>query len=171
MMSALYSSHHPQSAVGVSGLANIIFRKAMVSINYCIPPADSGNPQHPKVLSVDIPFVCDTLSINEIQVKLEKILSLARMTFLSSNKKEIYQQVGAKRYLQLSSMENQVLHYLGKGCCAQDIAAELGCTEKTVSTHSRNAMRKMGIVKKSELYHYAAWVVQHTDKERITLCL
>ncbi|MEW5558881.1 helix-turn-helix transcriptional regulator [Enterobacter asburiae] len=151
--------------------ADITFRKSVVSINYHLKPSPPAKHRHSTPFSIDIPFNCDSLTINEVQAKLEKILSLARLPLSEENKKDIFQKIGGRRYLQLSAMENQVLHNLGKGYCAQDIAAILGCTDKTVSTHCRNAMRKMGITKKSELYHYASWMVQHIDSERITLCL
>ncbi|WP_330982234.1 MULTISPECIES: helix-turn-helix transcriptional regulator [Enterobacterales] len=155
----------------ISSPANIIFRKVVVSINYTIPPSGSVPSQSSDMFSIDIPFFCDSLSINEIQAKLEKIISLSRIKLPEDRKKGFYQNIGAKRYLQLSSMENQVLYYVGKCYSPQSIASILGCADKTVSTHCRNAMRKMGTTKKSELYHYAAWVAQHTGRDRITLCL
>lgn len=151
--------------------ADITFSKSVASINYYLKPSPPAKHRHSPSFSIDIPFNCDSLTINEVQAKLEKILTLARLPLSEENKKDIFQKIGGRRYLQLSAMENRVLHNLGKGYCIQDIAAIFGCTDKTVSTHCRNAMRKMGITKKSELYHYASWMVQHSDSERLTLCL
>ncbi|WP_449567287.1 LuxR C-terminal-related transcriptional regulator [Lelliottia nimipressuralis] len=151
--------------------ADITFRKGVVSINYHLKPSPPAKHRHSPPFSIDIPFNCDSLTINEVRAKLEKILTLARLPLSEENKKNIFQKIGSGRYLQLSAMEKQVLHNLGKGYCIQDIAVILGCADKTVSTHCRNAMRKMGITKKPELYHYASWIAQHSDSERITLCL
>ena len=151
--------------------ANIVFRKTIVSINYAVNTEPPDAPSAAKELAVDIPFSCDSLSITEVQAKLEKILSLSHLNLSSANDKIIFQQMGVKNHQQLSNTENKVLRYFGMGYCPQDIAKKLGCSDKTVSTHCRNAMRKMGISKKSELYRFASCIMQHLDRERVTLCL
>jgi DNA-binding CsgD family transcriptional regulator len=171
MISLLNLECHSLRSLEFTSSPTIVFRKSLVSICYPIPPADSKGITYTSHFSIDIPFVCDSLSINEVQAKLEKIIILSHIKITAENIKNIHEKMGAKRYMQLSSMENIVLRLIGKGYWIQDISVKLNCSEKTVSTHCRNAMRKMGIVKKSELYHYASWVVQHADKDRITLCL
>lgn len=171
MITSLNTDVHTRAPQSLPTHSTITFRKTLVSINYCLLSKDPRKHRPPVPFSIDIPFNCRGLSINEIQAKLEKILSLSNIILADDNNINIYESVGAKRYQQLSSMENQVLLYLGQGFCTQKIATKFGCSEKTVSTHCRNAMRKMGITKKSELYHYASWVSQHTDNKRITFCL
>ena len=156
---------------GHVSIANIVFRKTIVSINYAVNTEPPNLPGIAKEFAVDIPFTCDSLSITEVLAKLERIISLSRLTLSQVNDKNIYQKMGAKNHLQLSNTENKVLRYFGMGYCPQDIAQKLGCSDKTVSTHCRNAMRKMGISKKSELYRFAFCITQHIDIERITLCL
>jgi DNA-binding NarL/FixJ family response regulator len=62
---------------------------------------------------------------------------------------------GEDPLMRLSSRELEVVRYLSTGWRNADIAAELGISVKTVSTHRTNAMRKLGVGSTVELALYA----------------
>lgn len=148
----------------------VIFRENVVSLqyhtnNHLIEHGNNG------VCSLDIPFICSDLNLDEIRIKLEKIALITRLPYFQCDIKTLYQRLGIKEYQQLSSMEYTVLSYYGKGYGPQDIALKLDCSEKNVNTHCRNAMRKMGMLKRMELYQYASVIASNDGRKRITLCL
>ncbi|MNZ51504.1 hypothetical protein FCH31_02020 [Lelliottia amnigena] len=148
----------------------VIFRENAVTLQYHTSShfIEHGNND---VCSLDIPFICSDLNLDEIRIKLEKIALITRLPYFQCDIKTLYLRLGIKEYQQLSSMEYTVLRYYGKGFGPQDIALKLDCSEKNVNTHCRNAMRKMGMLKKMELYHYASVIASNDGRERITLCL
>lgn len=148
----------------------VIFRENVVSLqyhtnNHLIEHGNNG------VCSLDIPFICSDLNLDEIRIKLEKIALITRLPYFQCDIKTLYHRLGIKEYQQLSSMEYTVLSYYGKGYGPQDIALKLDCSEKNVNTHCRNAMRKMGMLKRMELYQYASVIASNDGRKRITLCL
>jgi DNA-binding NarL/FixJ family response regulator len=60
---------------------------------------------------------------------------------------------GAHR--QLSSRELEIVRLLARGLRNADIAAELGVSEKTVSTHRTNALGKLGLLTNIDIALYA----------------
>lgn len=62
----------------------------------------------------------------------------------------------------LSMREFQVLQYLKRGQSQLETSIKLGLNIKTVSAHKRNAMRKIGLLKNYELYH---WLRTHNLHE------
>ncbi len=55
----------------------------------------------------------------------------------------------------LSKREFQIMCLLAQGKSVVEIAAELFISDKTVSTHRRRLLEKMGMKKNAELIHYA----------------
>ncbi|PVZ78165.1 hypothetical protein C9426_35105 [Serratia sp. S1B] len=151
--------------------ANIIFNETTASINCVISEESRDGSLSVKNVTIYIPFFCTSLSQAEVMAKLEKIMSLSELTRLSVNEQDIYQKIKVRPQLQLSNTENKVLGYFGEGYRTKDIANKLCCSDKTINTHRRNAMRKLGISKKSELYNFGASVIQNTNSEKVTLCL
>lgn len=142
---------------------SIVFRQNIASIIYPV----HDNASH----MLDIPFVCNTLNLSEINAKLEKIMMITHYPYFECDKQMMYQRLGIKPYHQLSGTEYTVLRYCGKGLRPKEIAVVLGCSEKTVNTHCRNSMRKMGMSKRVELYQYATIIMNNDGSERATLCL
>lgn len=56
---------------------------------------------------------------------------------------------------QLTDREFQILRMLARGMGANEIAAQLSISNKTVSTHKTNLMDKMGFTSTAELFRYA----------------
>ncbi|MNE27908.1 hypothetical protein D3C80_1213320 [compost metagenome] len=91
----------------------VIFRENVVSLqyhtnNHLIEHGNNG------VCSLDIPFICSDLNLDEIRIKLEKIALITRLPYFQCDIKTLYQRLGIKEYQQLSSMEYTVLSYYGK---------------------------------------------------------
>ena len=55
----------------------------------------------------------------------------------------------------LSDREREVLHYIAEGLSTKKIADRLGVSTKTVETHRRQVMRKLGIFNVPQLTKYA----------------
>lgn len=62
---------------------------------------------------------------------------------------------GSDRHKTLSAREYQILCELAQGKAVRRIAEELSISEKTVSTHKVNLMRKMGFANSVDLIRYA----------------
>lgn len=58
-------------------------------------------------------------------------------------------------HLRLTSRELEIVRHLARGRRNADIAAELGLSVKTVSTHRSNALAKLGLANNIELALYA----------------
>ncbi len=55
----------------------------------------------------------------------------------------------------LSAREREVVRLYASGMAVSDIARRLGSSIKTVSTQKTTALRKLGLVRETELFHYA----------------
>lgn len=55
----------------------------------------------------------------------------------------------------LSEREREVLEALVLGCTNEEIAKELHISVKTVETHRKRILEKLGLSKRSELVRYA----------------
>lgn len=62
---------------------------------------------------------------------------------------------GSQRHKLLSAREYQILSQLAQGKAVRRIAEELSVSEKTVSTHKKNIMKKMGFTNGIDLIRYA----------------
>jgi DNA-binding NarL/FixJ family response regulator len=56
---------------------------------------------------------------------------------------------------ELTERENEILKYIGRGRSNEQIGDLLNLSEKTVATHKRNVMKKIGVKKTSELILWA----------------
>lgn len=84
---------------------------------------------------------------------------------------ENYKRTGLKQFMQLSSTESKVMLMIGQGYDTVNISRMLGRSEKTVNTHCRNAIRKMGMINRVEFYKYASFIAKTGNKRGSTLCL
>jgi len=64
------------------------------------------------------------------------------------------------RHETLSDRELQVLRLLGQGASNQEIASQLGLSQKTVNSHRENIKHKLGIANSSELLRHAILLVE-----------
>ena len=64
-------------------------------------------------------------------------------------------QHGEQRHARLSDREYRVFEMLVAGKRGWEIASELSVSEKTVSTHKINVLRKMNLANRTELIRYA----------------
>lgn len=158
--------------------ADIIFRDDMVTVRIINkrrirPCAGSESVRKgPERITVHIPFLTKNHTIQDISMKIGKILAIARADYnLILNKDEAYWNLGLKKYSQLSDTENDVMILIGRGYNNSDISKILNRSRKTISTHYRNASRKMGAVNRAEFYRYASFIANCGQDERNTLCL
>ena len=158
--------------------ANIIFYDDFVTINILNrKKSRSGDQRHkdkraPEKLTLHVPFLARNQTLNDVSMKIGKILAIATADYhVHLNKKEAYWNLGLKKYAQLSDAENDVMLLIGKGYNSDDISRMLNRSRKTISTHYRNASRKMGASNQAEFYRYASFVAGCGCNERNTLCL
>lgn len=151
---------------------NIIFRDMMVSVHLKKENRrwKSDNISPCKEI-YHIPFGCRQNSLSEIMGKLEKILLIAHMDYSSFIRPENHKSIGLKDFRQLSLTECKVLLLIGKGYNIGHISRMLNRSEKTINTHYRNTIRKLGMLNRAEFYKYASFIAHGASKDCNTLCL
>ncbi|MTH46715.1 helix-turn-helix transcriptional regulator [Intestinirhabdus alba] len=157
-------------------IANIIFRDDLVTIHVdnkksVCKYAETAQKEAQRI-TIHVPFLTKSQSLSDITIKIAKILAIAKADYnLLANKEESYWNFGLKKYAQLSDTENDVMILIGHGYNSTDISRILNRSRKTISTHYRNASRKMGAANRAEFYRYASFIAQCRRDERNTLCL
>ncbi|WP_380182317.1 helix-turn-helix transcriptional regulator [Kalamiella sp. sgz302252] len=154
--------------------ADIIFRDIIITI-FCkkesSDPFRGKNKADKQVTALHIPFICRGDNLPQITGKIKKILMIANMNAASLTSREGYKINGLKEFMQLSSTESKVMLMIGQGYDAEAISRILGRSEKTVHTHCRNAIRKMGMLNRMDFYRYASFIARSEGKKGNTLCL
>ncbi|AUJ80189.1 LuxR family transcriptional regulator [Enterobacter cancerogenus] len=159
--------------------ANIIFYDDFVTINVLNRKKIRSNSdrwlkdtREPEKLTLHVPFLARNQTLNDVSMKIGKILAIATADYhVHFNKKDAYWSFGLKKYAQLSDAETDVMLLIGRGYNSGDISRMLNRSRKTISTHYRNASRKMGASNQAEFYRYASFVARCGCNERNTLCL
>ncbi|MDU5779804.1 MAG: LuxR C-terminal-related transcriptional regulator [Pantoea sp.] len=157
--------------------ADIIFRNDMATIHIVNKNSTCGandkNNQHYEKITIHFPFLTKKHSVSDISIKIEKILAIANLDYhlLANNREEVYWRFGLKEYAQLSDTENDVMILVGRGYNSADISKILNRSPKTISTHFRNASRKMGAANRAEFCRYASYIANCQRDNGITLCL
>ncbi|KKF37893.1 hypothetical protein SY86_17190 [Erwinia tracheiphila] len=153
-------------------MENIIVRDAMISINLRRNKRYWKNDTNTECLTaIHIPFICRQNAVPEIIAKLKKILIIASMGYSSLSCPEYYEMIGLKKFKQLSLTECKILLLVGKGYNIGYISRVLNRSEKTISNHCRNSIRKLGMLNRIEFYKYASFIARCNYKERGILCL
>lgn len=153
-------------------LPDIIFREFMVTINIKHEPGTRKNHSLAEISrTIHIPFICRSHNMDDIILRIRKILLIASMGYGASTRTDIFKAAGLKRYLQLSATENNIMLLTGKGHDASDISRLLHRSERTIGVHCRNAIKKMGMENRLEFYKYATWLARFGNSDEITLCL
>ncbi|MCT4715782.1 LuxR C-terminal-related transcriptional regulator [Enterobacteriaceae bacterium H18W14] len=157
-------------------IANVIFHNDMVTINLfnkrCIHSTNEAGRKATEKLTIHVPFLSRSQTLNDISMKISKILAIASADYhLLLNKEEAFWNFGLKKHAQLSVTENDVMILIGCGYNSTDISKILNRSRKTISTHYRNASRKMGAANRAEFYRYASFIAKCGCDERNTLCL
>ncbi|HEI6926509.1 TPA: LuxR family transcriptional regulator [Yersinia enterocolitica] len=155
-------------------LANVIFKDFMVIVNiyqesgFIAKCTSSG---HTPMMTVNIPFNSSQLDIYDIISKIKKILAIARLSHCNMMNSDIFRRLGLKNYIQLSITESRVVELTGQGYTITDISNILERSEKTVLTHRRNAIRKLGVLNRVEFYNYASHMKNYSNKEAVFICI
>ena len=152
----------------------MIFKDFMVIVNIYqesgfIAKCTSSN--HTPMMTVNIPFNSSQLDIYDIISKIKKILTIARLSHCNMMNSDIFRQLGLKNYIQLSITESRVVELTGQGYTITDISNILERSEKTVLTHRRNAIRKLGVLNRLEFYNYASHMKNYSNKEAVFICI
>jgi len=150
----------------------IIFRDTMVSVHLNKKSRSWKNDNTPPCKAIyHIPFGCRQNNLSEIMCKLEKILLIAHMDYSSFIRPENHKSIGLQDFRQLSLTECKVLLLIGKGYNIGRISKILNRSEKTINTHYRNTIRKLGVINRVEFYKYASLIAHGANKDCNTLCL
>jgi len=154
--------------------ADIIFRDIIITI-FCKKGSNDISQRkkqaEKQVTALHVPFICRGDNLPQITGKIKKILVIANMNAASFTSREGYKITGLKEFMQLSSTESKVMLMIGQGYDAESISRMLGRSEKTVNTHCRNAIRKMGMLNRVDFYRYASFIARNEGKKGNTLCL
>ncbi len=156
-------------------IANVIFHDELVTINVFNKIRINRNETERKraeKITIHVPFLPKSKTLNDISMKICKILEIAHADYNEFiNKEEVYWKFGVKKYAQLSDAENDVMIFIGQGYNSAEISRILNRSRKTIRTHYRSAFRKMGAENQAEFYRYASFIAKCGCGERNTLCL
>ena len=156
----------------VSEKANIIFTEQIVIVNifdqkkieeYC----DDRQPH----ATIHITFNTNGLFREEVSALVSKIINLSRMTYAQLFRDEFFRKMMARNHAQLSVTESRVVMLMGQGYDTFNISKILNCSQKTVYTHRRNAIRKLGMLNRLQFYKYTLLLKEFSYRENIFLCL
>ncbi|WP_024549348.1 helix-turn-helix domain-containing protein [Siccibacter turicensis] len=155
-----------------ASLPDVIFRDFMVTVNIKHgTDCRNSNSLAETSRTIHIPFICKSHSMDDIILRIRKVLLIASIGYGASTRTDIFKAAGLKRYLQLSVTENNIMMLTGKGHDASDISRLLHRSERTIGVHCRNAIKKMGMENRLEFYKYATWLARFGNSDEITLCL
>ena len=157
-------------------IANIIFRDDMVTIRIFnkrrIRGSHTADLKGAEGTTIHVPFLTKNKTLDDISMRIGKILSIASADYnVLINRDDAYWNFGLKKYAQFSDTENDVMILIGRGYNSTDISRILNRSRKTISTHYRNASRKMGAANRAEFYRFASFIANCHRDERNTLCL
>lgn len=154
--------------------ANVIFKDFMVIVNIyqesSLVIKNASNNNKP-MMTVNIPFNSTQLDIYDIVSKIKKIINIARLSHFNMMNSDTFRRLGLKSYIQLSITESRVFELTGQGHSITDISNILERSEKTILTHRRNAIRKLGVLNRLEFYNYALHMQNYSNKEAVFICI
>lgn len=155
--------------------ADIIFRDNRVTVRVARnrrAGKNTGGTKRRERLTLHIPFMTKRDAVQDIALKIGKILAIAKADCRQILDREAAcGHFGLKKYAQLSATEQDVMILIGLGYTPADISRILNRSQKTISTHSRNASRKMGASSRAAFWRYASFIASCGHDERHTLCL
>ncbi|CQD43292.1 helix-turn-helix transcriptional regulator [Yersinia mollaretii] len=154
--------------------ANVISKDFMVIVNIyqenSLIIKNSGSNNKP-MMTVNIPFNSTQLDLYDIVSKIKKIINIARLSHFNMMNSDTFRRLGLKNYIQLSITESRVFELTGQGHSITDISNILERSEKTILTHRRNAIRKLGVLNRLEFYNYALHMQNYSNKEAVFICI
>ncbi|CAH6320573.1 helix-turn-helix domain-containing protein [Pantoea agglomerans] len=158
------------------GVVDIIFRNDMVTIyiedkNKRCTTAETLE-QSPGKITIHVPFTLRNQPLNVVSQKIKKIVEIASSDYRElANKEDVCWRLGLKQHTQLSDTENHVMVMIGHGYDSNHISKIMKRSKKTISTHYRNASRKIGMSNRAEFYRFASFIASCRREERNTICL
>lgn len=158
------------------GVADIIFRNDMVTIyiedkNKRCTTAETLE-QSPGKITIHVPFTLRNQPLNVVSQKIKKIVEIASSDYRElANIEDVCWRLGLKQHTQLSDTENHVMVMIGHGYDSNHISKIMKRSKKTISTHYRNASRKIGMSNRAEFYRFASFIASCRREERNTICL
>ncbi|CNH99673.1 helix-turn-helix transcriptional regulator [Yersinia pekkanenii] len=154
--------------------ANIIFKDFMVIVNIYQDNGvitNSTSSSNKPMMTINIPFNSNKLDIYNIISKIKKILVIAHLSHCSIMNSDISRRLGLNNYVQLSLTESKIVELTGQGYSTVDISKILERSEKTILTHRRNAIRKLGVLNRLDFYNYATNMSNYSNKETVFICI
>ncbi|WP_431224261.1 helix-turn-helix domain-containing protein [Serratia sp. L9] len=152
--------------------ANIIFTEQMAILNIFSPNkvTDNGAVNHPHI-TIHITLNTSWLFLEGASTVVGRIINWARLSYKELTLDEFYRKMMARNHTQLSRTENQVVMLMSQGYDTFNISKILNRSEKTVYTHRRNAIKKLGMHNRLELYKYTLLLKEFYCRKNIFLCL
>lgn len=120
---------------------------------------------------IHVPFFCKGYTLDECHIKIKRILELATLEDNAHSGVTLSENPRLKKLPQLSPAENNVTALIGKGKTVKCISGILKRSERTIGTHCRNAINKMGMDNRLDFYRYAFYIEQFGGQNAITVCL
>lgn len=160
------------SSKGSQEAANIIFQDYIVTIKINNKNSSFSSTNNDEEIITHIPFSTRNQTINDLSMKIAKILSIVRDNYNHYiSKEQLYWRFRLESHSQLSDAEKKVMILFGRGYNSVDISKILNRSRKTIRTHFRSASRKMDTPTKVHFYRFASFIANCDKKERNTLCL
>lgn len=152
--------------------ANIIFTEQMAIINIFTHNriGDNGGVNHPHT-TLHITLNTSWLFLEGAATVVERITNWAKLNYKELTLDEFYRKIMARNHTKLSTTENDVVMLISQGYDTFNISKILNCSEKTIYTHRRNAIKKLGMINRLELYKYTLLLKKFYCRKNIFLCL
>ncbi|MFJ3458554.1 LuxR C-terminal-related transcriptional regulator [Scandinavium goeteborgense] len=149
---------------------DITFRDSTASIH--LRSGISANVSETPHMIVHTPFICDSDNLHDVMTKIQKMMLISSMTCGELLDEKMLKSIGIKRGMQLSRTEITIMCLFGEGKDQIEIAKILARSVRTVSTHIRNSINKMGMRSRADFYHYATHITKFgPEVEVMNICL
>lgn len=148
---------------------NIIFTDKIALVN--IFNNDDQDPERQPHTTIHINFNICGLFHEDISSLISKIINLSRMTSSQLNRDDFFRKLMARNNANLSATESRLVMLMGQGHDTTNLSQLLNCSIKTVYTHRRNAIRKLGMINRVQFYSYLVLLKKFSCSDNIFLSL
>ncbi|WON77469.1 helix-turn-helix transcriptional regulator [Serratia sp. UGAL515B_01] len=152
--------------------SNIIFTEQTAIINiFDHEKMEDKDKVATPITTIHIILNTSWLFAEEASAVVTKIITLAKLNYKQLLQNEFYRKMLARNSSQLSTTESRVVMLISQGYDIPKISQTLNCSAKTIYTHRRNAIKKLGMVNRLEFYKYIMLIKDFYCRENIFLSL
>ncbi|ANS44544.1 helix-turn-helix transcriptional regulator [Serratia inhibens] len=156
----------------ISEHSNVIFTDLGANVNIFENNPKEGEDTYPyPQATIHITFHADGLFLEEISALISRVISLSKMNYKQLVRSEYFRKMMSRNNTQLSTKENHVLMLMGQGHNTNYISKILNCSQSTIYSHRRNAIKKLGMINRLQFYKYTLLLKDFCYRENFFLNL